>query len=168
MDAIKAIIIAERQADAHLTLQAIGDRVHRSREYVRQVLVEAGQPTTATLICRYHCTLCGAPRKRQNKYCGDCLARIRLKVLLQCSFCGREIIRNAAQVAYRSNVQHYKHWFCDRDCWAGWLRNRAGNKEVNHVEKTLVASHARRGLKRDIISEVKYNAQPKEGVLKPA
>jgi len=54
-------------------------------------------------------------------------------LLVSCSCCGKEIIRN------RARVRKSKHLFCSEDCYFAWLKHGNGNPLIIHRQSARIA-----------------------------
>ena len=138
-------LIALRQANPCLTLQAVGDKYGITKERVRQVLKGAGQPTR-----RYYpskevlCLNCGQATKRE-RYCSDKCWHEYTHPLMECSYCGTLFRRNAKQIISQLSYGHKKtHLFCSKRCQGKWLAQHYGFKK-KYNETAIRATWMRTG-----------------------
>lgn len=104
------------------TLSRIGSQVGKTRERVRQVLVEEGLPTRAVRSKRpkRYCLNCGNQLHHGNgKFCSHSCYSSYYRITLRCDFCGMQFTRAKGRVPI--GRKRNKHTFCSKTCQGAWL-----------------------------------------------
>lgn len=119
----KEAVIEARKQDLSLTMQDIATHLCVSREYVRQVLTNAGLPRRAI---KSHCKLCLKPLTSIKKaFCSNECDYAAHHILVKCSYCGKEFYRRKSKVE-RATRLGYKLAFCNRKCLGSWKGRECG------------------------------------------
>ncbi|MFP3976170.1 MAG: hypothetical protein ACLFVK_08115 [Dehalococcoidia bacterium] len=102
-----------------LSLSQIATQVGRTKERVRQVLVEEGLPTRALRPKRY-CPNCGKEVTHSSrKFCSQACYHDYHRTMLRCGFCGREFRRTKSRA--HIDKKRNKYTFCSKTCQGKWL-----------------------------------------------
>lgn len=121
-----ADIVAYRQANPTLTLQAIGVRYGVTRERVRQILRRGGLPTRRPPPPMRFCKACSLPLNRDAaRFCSTACWSVSLRITLTCEECGTLFKRRAADHAYRLRCGQ-RHIWCGKRCSGLWLGRTFG------------------------------------------
>jgi len=110
-----------RQQNPKMPAIRIAEILNISRERVRQLLNEAGLPTSFPKQYGW-CALCGGAMPANRKaYCSKECSTKGKRVTFQCDYCGQD--RVLIQSAYNAQKRRgYKHMYCSIKCrnWGKW------------------------------------------------
>ena len=121
----KYIIIKLKQANPDITLQAIGDKVGCTREYVRVVLKKFGISTYRPPMENKSCLECQKPISRHRAY--------RTEICKECTFSNRRaetICPNCQKVnlSLKSHIKRNTNTFCNNQCQFSYMGKTYGFK----------------------------------------
>lgn len=133
---IRLNVIRARRNNPCATMQQIGDRYKITRERVRQILVEAGKPTSA-FQQTYLCPNCGGelPRGKQSRarqgkgtFCNKQCQYDYGHIKIACDYCGElKEYRIKTIIWHIEHGQKCKYFFCSKVCQGKWLGENYGS-----------------------------------------
>ena len=128
----KYIILKLKQANPNMTLQAIGDVVGCTREYVRIVLNKSGVSTYRPPMIQKLCTECKQPISRHRAY--------RTSICKECSYMSRRIETvcpncNKSKLSLKSHIKRHTQTFCNNQCQFSYMGKVYGFKA--HPENSV-------------------------------
>ena len=121
-------IIRRRRTNPCATLEEIGTQYDVTKEYVRQVLSNAGKPTRA-YHQTYLCIQCGKDMGTRKKlFCNRQCFHDYSHIKIACTYCGKFGKYRAKQLVRR--IEHGQHsldlFFCSKFCQGKWLGENYG------------------------------------------
>ena len=127
----KESIVQLKKENPHLTLELIGEETGVSREYVRQVLSDAGVATGKTQPSCYGCGTLLYPSKNRpymdlqtgHRYCRACRHDM-VWGTYSCHNCQKDVIRRKRDVLRATP----KYIFCDKTCQGQYIGKHFGRK----------------------------------------
>ena len=125
---LKVNIIRARQNHPDATLNRIGKKYGVTREYVRQVLSEAGKQTKAEYQ-HYFCLQCGNDVGIVKRlWCNEQCRYEYQHIKKPCSYCGK--IKQYSKKYLAWEIEHGLHsparFFCSKRCHGKWLAETHG------------------------------------------
>lgn len=108
---------ALRQQNPSMPTHLIAEKVGRSRERIRQLLVKLGLPTDLRQRVWDICPVCGGKKRREAKLCWKCYKE-SCWVKVPCYRCGMLI--EIGKGALKTRRKRYSRTFCSYKCRALW------------------------------------------------
>ena len=100
-------------------MKQIGDSLGVTREYVRQILSEAGLPTRhwrPSYICNF-CFKEFTPDASHSKtFCSPKCSKQYTLITLECESCGDLFAANYSRISYQIRERGQQHFYCSRSC----------------------------------------------------
>ena len=138
-------VIHLRKKDPTITASEMSRVIGKSRERVRQILLEEGLPTTVErAILTKVCPQCGCEwvvgNRKKALFCSlQCYSDSR-KVSIVCDNCGSFFKRSRALHEWCLKVRKYEHAFCNRKCLWVWFGKNYGSARLALHRKKQVQS----------------------------
>src|SRR3972149_10314595 len=120
-------LIKLRQENPCLTLQALGDIIHRSRERVRQLLAKNNVATKRISLPKYQCQQCHRKIAKDNKsgFCRQC-KHPNTYMDIPCFHCGKIVHRQIAAIKNNLTRGGHGNVFCDKSCFGKYIAAKTG------------------------------------------
>ena len=146
----RAVLI--RQRNPCMTLLGIGQAIGVTPERVRQVLVEAGEPTRHLNPWPvYECSQCRGAFQATNhqrariktgaappQFCSLVCSKAAHQVPLICDYCGKPFLRQQTRVLVQARDRRYKgSVFCGRACWLAKAGRQFGAGDEETRQKRI-------------------------------
>jgi len=143
-DKLKVSIITRKKTHPKKTLESIGEETGVSREYVRQVLQEAGVESGKVQPSCHECGTFLYPSKVRpyvdlktgHRYCRTCRYGM-VWGTYSCKNCKKDVIRRKRDIL-RANP---KYVFCDKTCQGQYIGKNYGKGSTRKAYRTALKDH---------------------------
>jgi len=137
----KSKIISLKKRNPKRTLESIGNEIGVSREYIRQVLQEAGVESGKEQPSCYECSTLLYPSKARpyidlktgHKYCRTCRHNM-VWGTYSCKNCGVEVVRRKRDILRATP----KYIFCTKTCQGQYIGKTYGKGATKKAFKTAL------------------------------
>jgi hypothetical protein len=116
---VRELVIQERVKNPCATLKQIGDKFGVSREYIRQILSEAGLPTRHRrpgYMCNYCFNVFTPSGSHSILFCNPECSKQYALVTLECESCNKLFPANYSRISYQIRKKGQQHFYCSRRC----------------------------------------------------